>query len=499
MQRQSKTPLTLTEAAKVRAACHKHASDLISAAERLLNEPAKPNLSYHFALLALEEIGKSGLIIGQAAMGSIRDSDWIDRAVSSHSRKLLWALWSPIQKIDPIRFKKARAYAERLHAQRLAGLYVDHMIDSSSPQDVVTLSEARSMIDLARSRLAVEVETEVSQPGVEALEILGWFLQTLDDPEGMRQLFSRQFLERFEELDGDAAQWMRWAKSECERRVAEVDAILREELARQPKTDGDQPKWRVRVKVHTVTHSIRPKVLNYWNDRAAPTVKLIPTGKKDEFLLELMIPDAVSLADLFGYTIGKAKMILAFLSIGSMGFFWFEKPASTKRLIEQASDLTRPDFDVLIGPALAVWDKRATTALAEQHLQHALECVGTYMPMEEDVAEPIFGPYFHGLALVAKSDFHISTDLSARTAFVASLRSALRYYNAWDGQEQSFHDCVDRAFQPIILDMEHRRTMFEVFDGAPTKSAAISENTIAAKNLVDLFLIWIARRRWKQV
>jgi AbiV family abortive infection protein len=117
--------MSMAEAIKVRAACYAHARDLLDAATKLLDEPATPNLSYHLALLALEEIGKAGLIAGQAAVGSARDSAWLDRWLSSHSRKLLWALWAPFGKIDPADFADAKILAERLHARRLAGLYVD--------------------------------------------------------------------------------------------------------------------------------------------------------------------------------------------------------------------------------------------------------------------------------------------------------------------------------------------------------------------------------------
>ena len=74
------------------AACHVHATDLLNAAAKLVEEPSTPNLAYHLALLALEEIGKARLIAGRAAVGSARDSAWMDKWLSNHGRKLLWAL-----------------------------------------------------------------------------------------------------------------------------------------------------------------------------------------------------------------------------------------------------------------------------------------------------------------------------------------------------------------------------------------------------------------------
>jgi AbiV family abortive infection protein len=382
MEPRSSEPMSMVEAGKVRAACHAHATDLLNAAKKLLDEPATPNLAYHLALLALEEIGKAGLIGSRVAVGWARDSAWMEKWLSSHSRKLLWALWAPFGEIDPANFTEAKVLAERLHARRLAGLYVDPSAERPLPREAVSLNEVQSVIDLARSLLRAEPdrprEVEVdARPTV----ILEWFLRTVDDPEGMRQLFSPPFLAKYEELGGNAARWAEWAKGEFERFAAEADAALRREFARRPGAEsGEQPKWRVRTRVYTISHALRPKVLNYWNDRI-DMVKLVYTGKKDEFLLELRFTDAVILPDLYGRALGMTKMMLAFLSIGSIGYFWFEKPHFVKRVFDEVKDLNQPKFKLEIGPQLSVWNSGRGVALTEQHLQHSIECMSSFIPM----------------------------------------------------------------------------------------------------------------------
>lgn len=227
-------------------------------------------------------------------------------------------------------------------------------------------------------------------------------------------------------------------------------------------------------------------------------VKLISTGKKDEFLLELTLTDAVILPDLYGHGLALTKMMLAFLSIGSIGYFWFEKPAFTKRVFEDIKDLNEPKFKLEIGPQLSFWNSGRAVALTEQHLQHTIECMSTFVPMGETAAEPIFGPYFQGLALIAKSDVHISTENLARGAFIATLRAALRHYGAWDGEEASLRSALDRAFQPIIMEAEHRAIMFAALNPISDAPRPISENLVMAKHLADLFLIKTARDRWQQ-
>jgi hypothetical protein len=91
----------------------------------------------------------------------------------------------------------------------------------------VLLDEAQSVIDLARTLLRAEPDQpREAEADARPTAILEWFLQTLDDPEGMRQLFSPPFLAKYEEL-GDAARWAEWAKGEFERFAAEADAALR--------------------------------------------------------------------------------------------------------------------------------------------------------------------------------------------------------------------------------------------------------------------------------
>jgi hypothetical protein len=192
------------------------------------------------------------------------------------------------------------------------------------------------------------------------------------------------------------------------------------------------------------------------------------------------------------------KMMLAFLSIGSIGYFWFEKPAFTRRVFEEVKDLNEPKFKLEIGPQLSFWNSGRAVALTEQHLQHAIECMSTFIPMDEKAAEPIFWPYFQGLALIGKSDVHTSGEEPARAAFIASLRAALRHYAAWDGKEASFRDALDRAFQPIIAEAEHRAIVFAALDPIYGGARPISENLVTAKHLADLFLISTARDRWQQ-
>ena len=72
-------------------ACLSHASDLVRAAKGVLNEERLPNIAYHLAALALEEIGKADLIAMQHGyyFGD-RAISWPLRHAEDHVKKLFW-------------------------------------------------------------------------------------------------------------------------------------------------------------------------------------------------------------------------------------------------------------------------------------------------------------------------------------------------------------------------------------------------------------------------
>jgi AbiV family abortive infection protein len=85
-----------SEAHKIQATCYEHAADLIEGAERLLAPPRKPHLSYHLALLALEEIGKAGLVASRAAVGLVREEAGMEKWLGSHPE-------APLGSVDAVR------------------------------------------------------------------------------------------------------------------------------------------------------------------------------------------------------------------------------------------------------------------------------------------------------------------------------------------------------------------------------------------------------------
>jgi AbiV family abortive infection protein len=75
-----------------------NARELLAAARALLDGSQPPRLAYHFAALALEEVGKASIVGMQyagAARGRELPSLLSEEALQDHVRKLFWAIWGP--------------------------------------------------------------------------------------------------------------------------------------------------------------------------------------------------------------------------------------------------------------------------------------------------------------------------------------------------------------------------------------------------------------------
>lgn len=247
-----------------RRLCLEHARDLIASAERVLGaDNAHPNIAYHLAILALEEIGKAGMIGARASGKKELDANWIEKRLDDHIWKLMWAVWSPsltTGDIDPKAFEEARQFAERTHARRMAGLYVNYTEGSAAvpPRNAVRLDHSTSLLTLAKSLLELESSRGAPNPD-EGGEDLEWFLATVNDELGQKRLFSPSFIHKHQEFGGNTREWVRWARGEFAKTAEAEKEHLQRELARQ---SGDgKPKWLIKVRLRTPSHSLRQKTL----------------------------------------------------------------------------------------------------------------------------------------------------------------------------------------------------------------------------------------------
>ncbi|EJU15107.1 hypothetical protein LH128_00457 [Sphingomonas sp. LH128] len=191
-----------------------------------------------------------------------------------------------------------------------------------------------------------------------------------------------------------------------------------------------------------------------------------------------------------------AKLVLACLNMGSIGYFWFQPPGFETELFRQFKDFENPKSKLQFGQAGSFWGTGRAVALEELHMQHAVECMLAYVSLSGDEAEPVFRPYFDGLAFIAKSDVYYSLDELASSAFVSALAGALHSFGSWDGKPDTFEPTLHQAFKPFMPEHEHRNMVFDSLK-ARQKDGSSLENLRTAKQMADLYLIHIAKSRWQ--
>lgn len=482
---------------RTRQLCLDHAQGFIEAADRL-GSVGWPHIAYHLSLLALEEVGKASMLGARMINHASLDGSWIERSLESHRRKLQWAVWSPMVRIDPADFEAARQFAERAHTLRLASLYVDANADLTDipPSEQVRKEDAEQALSLAQARLRYEQEHGI--PSGEVDDLTEWFLDTMADPDQSRLLLSKPFIAQYEALNGDARVWALWARAEFGRLDQENREILETELARPGAPKGSaKPRWRANAAIYTPSHSLKSRVLARWNDQIEP-VQLLWSGKKDQFTLQVTLHDNEALPSLAGRLISLTKLVLACLNIGSIGYFWFERPGFEKKMFKEVRDLVlnRP-MEIRRGESF--WGDGRAVVLTDKHIDHAIHCMMAFAPLSDAEAEPIFKPYLDGLALIAKSDIFYSFDILARHAFVASLAGALRHYGGWGGKLEDFETSFHEGFSPFMPDREHRDRMFKALTPEGDAAETSLVNLRSAKQLADLYLIHIGSQTWRTI
>lgn len=508
--RNSLETITLTQ----RQICLDHARELLNAAKRVVGEDEKsPNIAYHLVLLALEEIGKSQLIMSRAVVRERRNSDWMDKRLNDHVFKMQWAIWSPMMlssPIDPKQFEQARNFAQRLHAKRLSGLYVDHVEtqERSRPMDAIDVEDFESVFSMVETALAIEEEKKPDGIQTDDNQLV-WFLEATTDEQKQRRLFSKAFINKLEKLQ-DPREWIKWAKEEIEKIERKEDEFLKKELARdKPPLEEAKPRWVLNIKFFSRWHVARQKVLDTWNSQVdIAQFYTTKNSKNGELLLKLTLYDNVKVDEIFDQGIGLCKLFLAMLNIGSGGYFWHNISPLSDTYFESIEDLDDPSGKLDIKKPSGISslhmhlpdenNPQRKDRLEETHLSDAFKCLLVHSRLSKDDAEPIFGPYFFGLTLLSKSDFNFSCDDMARDEFLKSLKAALIYFEDWDGEEASLIDALHVVLSDIVPEQSHRDTLF----ASLSKNHVTDEKPIVIafhmKRLADLYLSFVADRRLRQ-
>ena len=222
-------------------ACQSHAEDLLNAAKRVLEDENLPNISYHLAALALEEIGKSQLVgmsyITKTEKGSALP--WAEKQTEDHVKKLYWALWGPSFGRELLTKDQIEFYiglAQSIHEKRIRGLYVDTFDKKVLyPKDSIEKAEAENLINLAYIRLQMAKLRKFEEFDDERKDVLSWFLEATDDEEKRKLIMGQKSMEKLVEL-GNVPDWVTWLKKEFDQADEEARVQTERELKRAKPT-----------------------------------------------------------------------------------------------------------------------------------------------------------------------------------------------------------------------------------------------------------------------
>lgn len=470
-----------------------HADDLLEATD-LLRKPF-PHFAYHFGVLALEEVGRSSLIVmNELAQRGENGMRRFEREAQDHVRKLFWALWGPTMGRELItgeQIEEFQRLAQRLHEARQTGLYYGGP-EAAPPREAVGPEETEHLLELARARLGMaRAHSWASADGEQAAD-MRWFMDATADPETRTQIMSGASMKKLAEL-GAVWNWVHWLRTEFEAAEQAALAQAQQEIDRGQPGAGEElePKYQMKLRFESASHSIRPQPLQRWNE-GIDWIKLhpVPTNRR-QLIAEITIPKRVSIHALWWAGYRVANLLLVALNIGSLGFFWWRMPESVSRFYEEVVDLDGGErLIVERTPALRIdWGHGALT---DQTLSQVSLCVGALSAFDDESKRRPFDHYLTGLAFLAKTDVTIQFEANAFEQFYLTLREASRLFGAWDGQG-SFADHFERVAQPYFESDEDRASYVRaarLIDAGRTPDLRVDLAQVAAmKVLADSVLI----------
>lgn len=417
-------------------ACRSHAQDLFDGA-RLLREKSLPNIAYHLATLALEELGKAQLI-GMKSFAKDDADSWYGKQFDDHKKKLFWAIWGDVygKRPDPKEIEQLRGTATIIHNNRLRGIYVEVAAENFiAPKDAVTDDMLAPLMTLVEAKLALQPSLQGVEYKPEDLELLSWFSNVNDDPEKRKFIFSQHSFDKMAEVG--AKEWLTWIRDELQKSDAKAMVALQREMTRgfTEGEEGQQEKWELKIRLFSQSHSIRPKPLNRWNEKVT-WIKLYPVnGKKHHLDAIIKIPKFITIQIVYHVGYGYSNLLLAALNIASGGLFWWHEPKNLSTFYESLVDKENQMTGVIgrtpelkLGWPPAVLDE----AILDQAINAFAMMPQPYDPPESSEA---LNHYMAGIALLAKTDVFLQFEAQSYGAFLSAAKAALRLYRDDLGQD----------------------------------------------------------------
>ncbi len=473
-----------------------HAEDLLAAAREL---KVYPHLAYHLGVLSLEEVGRSNLLGMREFAARRGDGRRLERESEDHVRKLFWALWGPSfgrELITGEQIEEFQGLAQEVHETRKRGLYFDPA--GAPPREAISADEAENLLKLVEARLGMARNVKLAPPDSERAADIRWFMDATADPEARTQIMSGASMKKLAEL-GSVPEWVSWLRNEFETAERNAIELAERELAREAPEEDEEldPKWRVKLRLFSGWHSIRPQPLTWWND-ISHWVKFQPVGSDHrQLIVELTLPKRISAPGIWDAGFSLSNHLLLALNIGSSGFFWWYLPEHISRFYEQLTDIESNERLVVERtPRLRIdW---GNNVLSQSVLTRVAMCIHTLPRGDEPEKHEPFDHYLTGLGFLSKTDIFMQFEPNAFEHFYLALKHAMKVYEDWD-EATPFPERFEEFASEFFTEDGDRETYVgsaeKIEAGAVTELRVDLSEVAAMKVLTDAYLLRTFDRR----
>jgi hypothetical protein len=292
-----------------------------------------------------------------------------------------------------------------------------------------------------------------------------------------------------------------WLQEEASAEEVKTKELLEKEINRlAPKgVLANKPKWRLKIKLFTLSHSIRHKELNPWNQEVK-WIKLHPTTDKAELLVEFLLPAKIPVTELWQTAIQMCSMFAVSLNIATVGYFWWYLPKFVSTFYEEMVDL---DTKARLGvgyrsPVMKNWKR---TTLKTPQLYVAGMIMTYLMRWATQDQSLAYSRYMHGIALLSKNDVFGDFTGQAFVDFAYTYRMALKSYGDWDGVPENFERAAFSILNKlwdkpgIITEFKALMDAADALEKKQAPSRPINlEHALELKAFCDAYLVSRAQR-----
>jgi hypothetical protein len=205
--------------------------------------------------------------------------------------------------------------------------------------------------------------------------------------------------------------------------------LIEKEIARDITEDKkiDTPKWKMKIKLVTPSHSILQKVLNEFNKVGYTILKLNKGGGNHTLLVEFSFPASISVKTLWQHGWLLSKFYVGALNAATNGFFYWNVNIDTEKYYETIRDVENNQWlSATLESGLKLnWEERKM-AVNTNHLHIAKMIFDYFVQIRDHNLFISVNKYLEALALLSKSDIHSRFEYQVFQLFFSSLTDAVK-------------------------------------------------------------------------